>query len=245
MTTKKKNAGFSFHPAIVPRRTKVTAHRRARKASHRSSPLMGARMSQAERLKEDRLLREIAKLGRRERNTMATKKKARKRRQPAALAKYWAKKRKKKNARRPKPVARKRRNARPPRIQSLLSRAMHQAAKRGDLKAFARHLRTEKLLEAERRPKKNAGKRRRNEYLKKAVIYGGGAPHLTCVCGHKVPVEGSRNVCAKCGRVYDSRGWIQNPARKHIRLNLTLSPKNKRVLARFLRRATGRRVKVQ
>jgi len=157
MTTKKKNAGFSFHPAMVPRRTKVTAHRRARKASHRSSPLMGARMSQAERLKEDKLLREIAKLGRRERNTMAKKKKSRKRRQPAALARYWAKQRKKKNARRRKPVARRRR-------QNVT--------------------RTKRTV------------RRKN-------------------------------------------------VRKHIHLNLTLSPKNKRVLARFLSRATGRRVKVQ
>lgn len=156
MKRKRKNAGFSLHPAMVPRRTKVTAHRRARKASHRSSPLMGARMSQSERLKEERLLREIAKLGRRERN-VRKKKKSRKRRQPAALAKYWAKKRKKKNARRPKPVARRRR--------------------------------------------RNVKRRR--------------------------PVAKRRNV------------------KKHIHLNLTLSPKNKRVLARFLSRATGRRVRVR
>ena len=144
MKRKKKNAGFSYHPALVPHRTQVSARRQKRKASHLSSPLMGPRMSQAERLKQEKLLREIAKLGRRERNTMAKKKKGRKRRQPAALRRYWAeKRRKKKNARRRKPVA-----------------------------------------------------RRRN-----------------------LP--------------------------KHIHLNLTLSPKNKRVLARFLSRATGRRVKVK
>jgi hypothetical protein len=160
MKPKKKNAGFSLHPAMVPRRTKVTAHRRARKASHRSSPLMGARMSQAERLKEDRLLREIAKLGRRERN-VAKKKKSRKRRQPTALARYWAKRRKKKNARRPKPVARRR---------------------------------------------QPSVKRRRR------------APK---------PVR------------------RRNAGRKSLRLNLSLSPKQKRTLASFLSRATGRRVKVQ
>jgi hypothetical protein len=111
MKRKKKNALFSFHPAMVPRRTRVAARRHTRKATARSTPSMGMRMSRAERLREDQLLREIAKLGRRG-NPVAKKKKSRKKRQPAALARYWAKKRKKKNARRRKPVARRRRNVR-------------------------------------------------------------------------------------------------------------------------------------
>jgi hypothetical protein len=115
MKRKKKNALFSFHPAMVPRRTRVSARRHTRKATARSTPSMGMRLSQAERLKEERLLREIAKLGRRG-NPVAKKRKSRKKRQPAALARYWAKKRKKKNARRKvrsvkrrRPVARRRR----------------------------------------------------------------------------------------------------------------------------------------
>jgi len=70
----KTNPLFSFHPAMVPERTRVSAHRQSRKATQRSTPRMGMPMSQAERLREEKVLREIAKLGRRERNTMAKKK---------------------------------------------------------------------------------------------------------------------------------------------------------------------------
>lgn len=71
----KPNPLFSFHPAMVPRRTHVSARRQARKATQRSTPSMGMRMSHAERLREDKLLREIAKLGRREKNAVTKKKK--------------------------------------------------------------------------------------------------------------------------------------------------------------------------
>lgn len=150
MRRKKKNALFSFQSAMLPQRTKTAVRRHARKVSY--APGFGPRDA-----KEAKLLREIARLGRRERNTVAKKKKSRKRRQPAALAEYWAK----------------------------------------------RHA-TKPGVTVRPRKKKNVVRRRRNRRPARR-------PNL----------------------------------RKHIHLNLTLNSSQKRTLANFLRRATGRRVKVQ
>lgn len=103
----KRNPPDRYFSVMLPPRVKTAAKRRRLKSSY--APGFGPKDA-----KEAKLLRQIAQLGRRERNTMAKKKKkSRKRRQPAGLARYWAKKRKQKNARRRKPVARrKRRNVR-------------------------------------------------------------------------------------------------------------------------------------
>jgi hypothetical protein len=34
--------------------------------------------------------------------------------------------------------------------------------------------------------------------------------HFNCSCGERVPQTGDTNTCAKCGTVYDARGWILN-----------------------------------
>lgn len=150
----KTNPLFSFiRGAMVPRRTEVSAHRRSRKASPRSIPGMGMPMTQAQRLKEEKLLREIAKLGRREKN-VGKKKVKRKKKNSRRLRGFWA----------------------------------------GGI-----HTSSPKRLKA---AKKQAAKRRR-------------------------------------------RPAKRNPKkRRELQLNLKLNKKQKGTLARFLRRATGRRVKV-
>ena len=122
MMRKKKNI-WGFSSAMLPQRTKLSVRRRARKASY-APGFLGAK-SRKEELETLRLMREIARMGQRERNTVAKKNKSRKRRQPAALAKYWAErskktavKRRQQNARPRKPVVRRRvvsctRNRRP------------------------------------------------------------------------------------------------------------------------------------
>lgn len=157
MKRKRQNAPGRYLSAMLPLRVRTAARRRARKATPHSTPTMGMPMTQRQRLEEEKLLRAIAKLGRRNPVSIKKKKKSRKRRQPAALAKYWATKRRRKNARR--------RNARKPTAR-----------------------------------RKTVRRRRR---------------------------------------------ITRNPRRRNLHLNMTLNAKQKRTLASFLRRATGRRVKVQ
>lgn len=74
---KKKNALFSFHRgAMVPHRTEVSARRQRRKASY-TPGFLGVK-SEKEEVDQLRLMREIAKLGRREKNVSKKKVKRKK-----------------------------------------------------------------------------------------------------------------------------------------------------------------------